>query len=209
MVDASAWSCMGDLSYPRETIERISSELREIRVRFLEEPLPPADHEGYARLRALDLAALAAGCHEPNELRLLDLIQSAAVDYVQMDLVSQGGYATARRLFPDIARAGLRFAFSNFGTALETIAAAQLGVCWPESVVRWLEYPCYAIGPREIAYAYPLSTEILKAPLTVDRGNLVVPRGPGLGVEIDESVIWRYPFVPELETATARTHHNQ
>jgi L-alanine-DL-glutamate epimerase-like enolase superfamily enzyme len=209
MVDASAWSCMGDYSYSRDSIERISAGLREIRVRFLEEPLPSADHDGYARLRALDLAPLAAGRHEPNELRLLDLIQSAAVDYVQMDLISQGGYATARRLFPDIARAGLRFAFSNFGTALETIAVAQLGVCWPESVVRWLEYPCYAIGPREIAYSFPLSTEILKTPLTIDHGHLVVPRGPGLGVEIDESVIWRYPFVPELETATARTHHNQ
>lgn len=209
MIDASAWSCMGEHSYSRETIERICAGLRETRIRFLEEPLPVADHEGYARLRALDLVPLAAGRHEPNELRYLDLIQSAAVDYVEMDLISQGGYASARRLFPDIARSGLRFAFSNFGTALETIAIAQLGVCWPESVVRWLEYPCYAIGPREFPYPFPLAAEILKQPLTVDRGDLVVSRAPGLGAEIDESVVWRYPFVPELETATARTHHNQ
>jgi D-galactarolactone cycloisomerase len=207
MVDAGAWSCMGDRSYAPETIERLSNEMRDLRVRFLEEPLPSADHEAYTRLRSLDLAPLAAGRHEPNELRYLDLIQSAAVNYVQMDLVSQGGYATARRLFPDIARAGLRFAFHNFGTALETVAAAHLGVCWPESVVRWLEYPCYSIGMRDFTYPFPLAGEILKQPLVVERGDLVVPRGAGLGVEIDESVIWRYPYVPELEIAGARTQY--
>jgi L-alanine-DL-glutamate epimerase-like enolase superfamily enzyme len=207
MVDASVWSCMGDRSYPLETIEHLSRELRELWVRFVEEPLPAADHEAYTRLHSLDLAPLAAGRHEPNELRYLDLIESSAVDYVQMDLVSQGGYATARRLFPDIARAGLRFAFHNFGTALETVAAAHLGVCWPESVVRWLEYPCYSIGLRDFTYPFPLATEILKQPLAIERGDLIVPRGPGLGVEVDESVIWRYPYVPELEIAGARSRH--
>lgn len=203
MLDASAWSCIGDHSYSRAAIDHLSAALRDLRVRFLEEPLPWADHEAYARLRELGLAPLAAGRHEPSELRYLDLIETAAVDYVQMDLISQGGYATARRLFPDIARAGLRFTFSNFGTALDTIAAAHLGVCWPESVVRWLEYPCYLIGPRDFTYPFPLASEILKQPLTVERGDLVVSRAPGLGVEIDESVIWRYPWTSELRTAGA------
>jgi L-alanine-DL-glutamate epimerase-like enolase superfamily enzyme len=117
------------------------------------------------------------------------------VDYIQMDLISQGGYATARRLFPDIARAGLRFAFHSFGTALETIAAAHLGVCWPESMVRWLEYPCYSTDTQAFSYPFPLAAEILKQPLAIERGQVVVPRAPGLGVEVDESVIWRYPWI--------------
>ncbi len=148
MVDARAWSHTPDHSYSRETVERLSAEMNDLRVRFLEEPLPAHDHAAYTRLRALHLTPLASGSREPNELRYLDLIESSAVDYVQMDLVTQGGYATARRLFPDIARAGLRFAFQNFATTLETVAAAHLAVCWPESVVRWLEYPCYSIHPR-------------------------------------------------------------
>lgn len=139
------------------------------------------------------MVPLASGSQEPNELRFLDLIDTAAVDYVQMDLVRQGGYATARRLFPDIARAGLRFAFSTAasnqpGTALDLIAAAHLGVCWPESMVRWLEYPLDSLF-------FPPASEILKQPLAMERGHLMVPRGPGLGVDVDESVIWRYPWV--------------
>ena len=175
--------------YSFETVERLAREMAPYRIRWMEEPLPPADHDAYARLKQLGLVPLAAGQHEPNELRYLDLIESRAVDYVQMDLVSQGGYATARHLFPDIARAGLRFAFHSRGTALDLIAAAHLGVCWPESVVRWLEYPCYP------------AHEILKQPLPIERGDLLVPRGPGLGVEIDESVIWRYPSKLEAPLA--------
>jgi L-alanine-DL-glutamate epimerase-like enolase superfamily enzyme len=195
MVDAHTWWRMGDRSYSPETVERLAAEMAEHRIRWLEEPFPPDDHDAYVRLKQRNLAPLASGEHEPNELRFLDLIERAAVDYVQMDVVRQGGYGAARRLFPDIARAGLRFAFHSWGTALELIAAAHLGVCWPESVVRWLEYPCYSTETRKFMYAFPLASEILKHPLTIERGELIVPRKPGLGIEIDESVIWRYPWV--------------
>lgn len=195
MIDAHTWWRMGDRNYSPETVERLAGAMAEFNIRWLEEPLPPDDHEAYARLKKMNLAPLASGEHEPNELRFLDLIDSGAVDYVQMDLVCQGGYSTARRLFPDIARAGLRFAFHSWGTGLEVVAAAHLGVCWPGSVVRWLEYPCYSTDVREFMYPFPLASEILKQPLAIERGELVIPRGPGLGVEIDESVIWRYPWV--------------
>ena len=74
----------------------------------------------------------------------LDLIATASVDYVQMDVVCQGGYSSARRLMPEIANGGLKFAFHRWGTALEVVAAAQLGICWPDTVVEWLEYPVYS-----------------------------------------------------------------
>jgi len=195
MIDAHTWWRMGDRSYSRETVERLAAEMGEYRIRWLEEPLPPEDHDAYVDLKQLNLAPLASGEHEPNELRFLDLIERSAVDFVQMDVVSQGGYATARRLFPDIARAGLRFAFHSWGTALELVAAAHLGVCWPASMVRWLEYPCYSTDTRRFMYPFPLASEILKQPLNIEQGELIVPRGPGLGVEIDESVIWRYPWI--------------
>jgi hypothetical protein len=45
-------------------------------------------------------------------------------------------------------------------------------------------------------YPFPLADEILKQPLEIVGGDLIVPRGPGLGIEIDESVIERYPWIP-------------
>jgi hypothetical protein len=36
----------------------------------------------------------------------------------------------------------------------------------------------------------------LKEPLVLDHGDLILSRQPGLGVEIDELVVERYPWIP-------------
>jgi L-alanine-DL-glutamate epimerase-like enolase superfamily enzyme len=195
MVDAHTWWRMGDRSYDYRTVERIASEIAEYEIAWLEEPLPPDRHEDYVRLREAALLPLASGEHEPDEERFLDLILSGAVDYVQMDVVCQSGYPLARRLMPEIASAGLKFAFHSWGTALEVVAAAHLGVCWPETVVEWLEYPCYSSPGRVGMYPFPLAAEILKEPLEIEDGDLVVPRAPGLGVDVDERTFDRYPWI--------------
>jgi L-alanine-DL-glutamate epimerase-like enolase superfamily enzyme len=196
MVDAHAWWRMGDRSYSRETVERLAEQLAQYEIAWLEEPMPPDDHEAYRKLKEANYVPLASGEHEPDEIRYMDLILTGAVDYVQMDVVCQGGYPIARRLMPEIANAGLKFAFHSWGTALEVVAAAQLGVCWPETVVEWLEYPCYSTASHSGMYAFPLSDEILIEPLHIDTGDLILSRLPGLGVEVDEKVIERYPWIP-------------
>src|SRR5215471_8425577 len=196
MVDAHTWWRMGDRSYPQSVVEQLADDMSKYRLAWLEEPMPPDDHPAYHTLKSKDLVPIASGEHEPNEDRYLDLILTQSVDYVQMDLCCQGGYPLGRRLFAEIARQGLSFAFHSWGTALEVIAAAHLGICWPAVVVEWLEYPCYAAPGRAGMYPFPLAAEVLANPLELDRGDLVVPRTPGLGVTVDESVVERYPWIP-------------
>jgi L-alanine-DL-glutamate epimerase-like enolase superfamily enzyme len=196
MVDAHTWWRMGDKNYVFGTIDHLAEEFARYHVAWLEEPLPPEDHEGYLRLKELDFVPIAAGEHEPTEHSFMDLIFTESVDYVQMDVVSQGGFPTARRLLAEIAHAGLRFAFHSWGTALELIVAAQLGICWPDMVVEWLEYPCYSTPSRAGMYPFPLAAEILKNEVEIAEGDLIVPAGPGLGVAVDERVIERYPWIP-------------
>ncbi|HUB32794.1 MAG TPA: mandelate racemase/muconate lactonizing enzyme family protein [Bryobacteraceae bacterium] len=196
MVDAHTWWRMGDRSYSLETIEELAAGMAEFEIAWLEEPLPPDDHAAYQCLKEKDIVPLASGEHEPDEQSYLDLILTQAVDYVQMDVCCQGGFTLGRRLFAAISREGLRFAFHSWGTALEVVAAAHLGICWPETVVEWLEYPCYSTPAHAGMYPFPLASEILRDPLELDRGDLVVSSKPGLGVTVDESVIERYPWVP-------------
>jgi L-alanine-DL-glutamate epimerase-like enolase superfamily enzyme len=196
MVDAHTWWRMGDRNYLPDTIHKLARDLSQYGLAWLEEPLPPEDHEGYRLLKNLDLLPIASGEHEPDEPGYLDLILTECVDYVQMDVVCQGGYTAARRLLKEIERAGLKFAFHSWGTALEVLAAAHLGVCWPEQVIEWLEFPCYATPSRAGMYPFPLAEEILKEPLRIEHGDLIVPTGPGLGVEVDEGVVERYPWIP-------------
>src|SRR5437588_339788 len=195
-VGAPVSELLGGRSYSLETVEQLAREMARHHIAWLEEPMPPDDHASYLKLKEKDIVPLASGEHEPTEERYLDLILSQAVDYVQMDVCCQGGYSLGRRVFAEIARQGLRFAFHSWGTALEVIAAAQLGICWPQMVVEWLEYPCYSSAARAGMYPFPLAAEILTEPLQIERGDLIVPRAPGLGVTVDERVIERYPWIP-------------
>jgi len=62
----------------------------------------------------------------------------------------------------------------NLGTA----AVAHLG-----AVARVLDYPSDNTGPELY------TADVVKTPLRYENGFLVVPDGPGLGVEVDEDLL--------------------
>ena len=196
MIDAHSWWRMGDKSYSLDTVTHLARAMAAFNPTWLEEPLPPDDHDAYRKLKTVSPTPIATGEHEQEESGFMDLIRTRAANYIQMDVCCQGGFEMGRRVFEAVGRAGLRFAFHSWGTALEVLAAAHLGICWTEDVVEWLEYPCYANHGRSGMYPFPLADEILKEPMPMDKGHLVVPDAPGLGIEIDERVLERYPFVP-------------
>jgi L-alanine-DL-glutamate epimerase-like enolase superfamily enzyme len=196
MIDAHSWWRMGDRSYSFETVSELAHSIAEFGPTWLEEPLPPHDHAAYRKLRIPKTVPLASGEHEPDEAGFLDLITSGAADYIQMDICCQGGFAMGRRIFEAVAKHGLRFAFHSWGTTLEVLAAAHAGICWPSDVVEWLEYPCYSKGGRPGMYPFPLADEILSESLNINGGDLIVPNKPGLGIEINERVVDKYPFIP-------------
>ena len=196
MVDAHTWWRMGDRSYSTEQIEQLANDMAAHGLVWLEEPLPPEKHDAYRKLRGRLHVKLASGEHEPDIAGFQDLIEHQTVDYVQMDVLCQGGYGTAQQIFKEVQRSGLRFAFHSWGTTLEVLAAAHVGICWPEEVVEWLEYPCYSAPGRAGMYPFPLSDEILAQPLDIEHGYMAVPDGPGLGIDVDERVIEKYPFIP-------------
>ena len=196
MIDAHSWWRMGDKSYSFETVAQLVRQMETYRPTWIEEPLPPDDHKAYRKLMDLNCTTIATGEHEQEEAGFMDLIDKRCANYIQMDVCCQGGFEMGRRIFDKCADAGLRFAFHSWGSMLEVIAAAQIGICWNEDVVEWLEYPCYANNGKPGMYPFPISDEILAAPLELEGGHLIVPKGHGLGVEIDESVIEKYPFIP-------------
>lgn len=196
MIDAHSWWRMGDSNYSAETVTELAREMAKYHPTWLEEPLPPTDHAAYRRLRASKTVPIATGEHEQEEAGFQDLIETGAADYIQMDVCCQGGFAMGQRIFSEVARKNLRFAFHSWGTALEVLAAAHLGICWAADVVEWLEYPCYSNAGRPGMYAFPLADEILREPIAIEHGDMIVPKGHGLGIEIDERVIEKYPFIP-------------
>ena len=195
MLDCHGWWRMGDLSYSAGTIRELCRDLEPLSPYWVEEPLEPSDHDGYRALRSSQPLLLASGEHEQDEASFRDLIESGCVDFVQMDVCCQGGFSMAQRVFSAAEQKGVRFAFHSWGTLLEVYAAAQLGVCWAETVVEWLEYPLHSNHGKPGMYPFPVADEILAEPPHIENGQLVLSDRPGIGVAVDESVVERYPFI--------------
>lgn len=181
--NAEAWWRTGPSYYPPAALHDLLAELNLHGVAWLEDPLPPEDHEAWRAWRERDSIALAGGALEPDDHRILDLVFREAVDFLQVDLARQGGYWTARRILPEAAHGGLRFCFQNCDMPLATAAAAQIALCWPDMVAEWIEIP------------HPQSSFEIGPPLEIRDGNLLAPAGPGLGVEVDERAFLRYPWI--------------
>jgi L-alanine-DL-glutamate epimerase-like enolase superfamily enzyme len=41
-----------------------------------------------------------------------------------------------------------------------------------------------------------VAAEVLADPLQIDRGDLIAPREPGLGIKVNEQVVGKYPWIP-------------
>ncbi|MEX1240890.1 MAG: mandelate racemase/muconate lactonizing enzyme family protein [Cyclobacteriaceae bacterium] len=196
MVDAHTWWRMGAKNYSSEAIIELARSMRKFNPYWLEEPFPPEDHLAYKNLKATGYVTVATGEHEQEFQGFEDLVNLRATDILQMDVCCQGGFNLGLKVFDLAASHKLKFAFHSWGTMLEVLAAAQLGACRDESVVEWLEYPCYASTKKQGMYPFPLASEILKDELDIKKGYLNIPNGNGLGMEVNEKVISKYPFIP-------------
>lgn len=196
MVDAHTWWRMGNKSYTPQVIRELARSMQKFNPYWLEEPFLPEDHLTYKKLKDDGIVPVATGEHEQDYEGFEDLARLKAADFLQMDVCCQGGFEMGLKVFDLAAANNMKFAFHSWGTTLEVLAAAQLGVCRDESVVEWLEYPCYSAPTRAGMYPFPLSDEILKDPLEIEKGYLKLPSGHGLGIAVNENVIQKYPFIP-------------
>jgi L-alanine-DL-glutamate epimerase-like enolase superfamily enzyme len=164
---------------------RLADALHELDFVWLEEPLPPEDVAGYARLAAKTKIRLAAGESEHVASVARDLLASGAVGIFQPDCTRAGGISETRRI-ADLADAyGVAFApHVGGGGAVSAAANLQLAAAMPN----FRTFEC-------MIFSNALRTELVTAPVgdaaaLVD-GEVPVPDGPGLGIEIDRGALAR------------------
>ena len=195
-LDAHGWFRMGDKSYTPEQVIEMAHQIKDLGITWLEEPLPPEDHAAYAELRKQNIVPIAAGEHETSHEGFQSLIEGQCVDIAQADVSHHGGLDSLHQILASCRENQIEFAFHNWGTELETIADAQVGACFDKKTASWLEYPCYKHRGQPVLYPFQLADEILTEPLQIEKGDLVLPDSPGLGVTINESVLDKYPYQP-------------
>ncbi len=194
MVDAHTWWKLGDRSYGSETVEDLVQHAADHGAYWVEEPVPPEAFDGYRRLAETTTAPLAGGENAESPAELIALEETGAVDYLQGDVRHHEGYTGCLRAMEHCQGTETTFVPHNFGTHLGLVANAHLVAASPAEP--YLEYPAYETETHDGMYPYPLAAAILETELDLTDGALTLPDGPGLGVEVDRSVVEEYPHVP-------------
>lgn len=159
-------------------------------IHWIEEPLPPGDLGGYAELRARSPIPIAAGeaHHTVRDFRAL--IDGRCIDIVQPSVPTVGGLTEAKRIAVLAQAANLRVAPHVWGGAVGLATALHFIAALPRG-----PHTAHPPWPQMLEYDMSdnaLRTQLLKQPLTLDAGHVLLPEGPGLGIELDPAAIERY-----------------
>ena len=160
---------------PRTALE-VARLLEPYRLLFFEEPTIPEDPEAYARVRRGTSTPIAGSERLTSKYRFNDFFRAGAIDVAQPDPVYIGGITEMRKVCSLAETHQVSIAPHNTKGPVGTMAAAHVLAAIPNRLI--LEW----IAPSRI----PWRNDVLKNPLILENGSLVVPDRPGLGVEFDE-----------------------
>ncbi len=148
---------------------------------WLEEPLPPWDFEGHRLLEQELGYPVATGENLFTIYGFRPAWNPPCCRYLMPDVLRCGGLAQMQQIVREAAAAGMIVTPHNYSSGVGLAATLHLMAAEPQ--MQLLEY-----DPTETA----IYEELFPEPPEVSRGQVQVPSGPGLGVELREEVIRRY-----------------
>ena len=199
MLDGHYFFCKsgnGDYMYQPRTVKRIAKELENLNIYWFEEPLPHQEVSLNKELKStLSTMLLATGesCRTLGEYEAL--LKNAACDIVQGEPAMFGGITQCRKIIEMASTYGKMFVPHNWGPRITAAANVQLCAAYPRTLVPWNEMSMFATEEHPGLFRWPLVEEILVKPLEMRNSYLTVPQGPGLGVEVSEDALSKYPYV--------------
>lgn len=172
--DGFLW-CDANGGYDLQTALEVTPKLADVGVPVLEQPLKSNMLTGYQELRkqgALPII-MDEGVVSPTDL--LEFIRLGCCDGVAMKPARCGGLVSAKRQIEIVHDAQLMFLGSGL-TDPDVSLAASLILYGAFN----LQYPAALNGPQF------LGESIITEPFTPVEGRVRIPKGPGLGITIDE-----------------------
>ena len=171
----------GDAATAVAAIER----LKALGIAFAEQPVWAGDPEEMAAVRR---AAGVPVIADESLYTLADakqLARAGACDVFSIYIGKAGGIGPAKAIADFALGQGIACTIgSNLELGVGSAAMLHLGLA--HRGVTPDAYPCDIIGP------FFYEDDILKEPLSLDRGRAVATDRPGLGVELDEAKVERY-----------------
>lgn len=168
----------------------LAREIAPLRILYYEDPVAP---ESLAALRYVadrtDLP-IAAGERCCTLYQFKELLDAVPVAMIRPDLSLAGGFTQCRKIAA-LAEAQFVNVFPHLmGSQVNLAAFVQFGAAIPNYVL--MEGQATALD------------EIVDRPLAVESGYVTVPDRPGIGVELREEMLARYPYRPHISLAARR-----
>lgn len=168
------------------TAIKIAREIAQFDPVWFEEPCPPDNLDALVDVRRASPVPIAAGERWFGRQGFAPALARQAVDFVQPDVTHAGGISELTFISTLAATSYVGFAPHNPSGPLSTAATLQLAAALPN--FRYLE-----IMATDVPWRPEITTERLV--LTTD-GDILIPPGVGLGIDIDPEAIAMYPFTP-------------
>jgi L-alanine-DL-glutamate epimerase-like enolase superfamily enzyme len=174
----------GSETYTVPTALEIARRLADLGVRWFEEPVPQSARAGIKTLAERSPVPIAYGEHLYGREDALEAL-SAGVTVLQPDASTSGGIAESR----EVARLGAYYGARVVPhvCAGPVSLAANLTLAATVPAIRAVEYPLHL---------WPAWDALGSLTPQLEDGALVVPGGPGLGVDLVEQAAADHPYRP-------------
>jgi D-galactarolactone cycloisomerase len=176
-------------AYGQAEALRLGRALADFDLRWYEEPVAPEDLQGYVELRQKLPMPIAGGENEHTLFGFREMLAAGCVDVAQPDIGSCGGITAARHIAALAQAHGVQVNPHVWGSAVAQAASLQFIAAVPVA-----HHSLFAQEPV-LEYdrsSHPFRQQLIAQPIGLVDGWVHVPDGPGLGIEVDRSVVERY-----------------
>ena len=176
-------------AYGRAEALRLGRALEDYNLRWYEEPVVPEDILGYAELRRKLTIPIAGGENEHTLYGFREFLGAGAVDIAQPDVGSCGGISACKHIIAIAQSHGVQVNPHVWGSAIAQAASLQVLAAVPlahHSI--FAQEPIFEFDRS----SHPFRLQLITKPIEHMSGWVEIPSGPGLGVEVDRSVLEKY-----------------
>lgn len=151
---------------------------------FFEDPIRPDNFDAMGEVAQKINIPIATGerLHTIYEFQML--LTRGAVQYVRPDVCMCGGISGSKKIAAMAEAHHVGVVPHNPLSPVSTAACIQIAACIPNFALQ--EFPTGEDKPPK--------SEIVKQTLEVDQGFLIIPDTPGIGIELTEDAMARFPF---------------
>lgn len=165
------------------TAIRVGQAIAQYDPLFLEEPTPPESIAAVANVRAHIPVRLATGERYYDKQQFQDIVSRNAADWIQPDVVHVGGLSEFRRIAAIASASYLPVQPHNPLGPVGNAMSVQLAASVPNLALL-----------ETMMVDVPWRSEIVTEHCRLVDGNMVIPDGPGLGIEFHEEAALKYAY---------------